>query len=851
MAKALQTNPSRWIFARERSAICRLVVYVIVLLAAVIANNQLWAQNDSGSSAYPAFSDSTAELLSVEEAFTVSVEENDAGTFEVLFDITPGHYLYRDKIDVISESADVSIAQISKPQGIETEDAFFGRTLIYREPTSITVGANQTGASNAISDQMDIAVLYQGCSDVGICYPPQTKLFSVALPALNEEPAGHSGSIGLDLKSSLNLGTSVPTTNDQTPASSPVHSSNSNTLQTALADPSTSELLPPDVAFMISVAKTTSTGIDINFFAEPGYYLYKDKISFALEDANNTSISDTRMPTGLSQFDEFFGDVEVYRGSVIATAMVTTSVAPSDANLIIGYQGCADIGVCFPPQTTVLPVNLSGIALNSSTDTGPSDRVNNATSAPPSANGITENSNASTLTQIDSKPKTVIAMSEQDRLATTLSTSSIGLVVLTFFGLGLLLAFTPCVFPMIPILSSIIAGQGKDTSPRKAFSLSLVYVLAMAFTYTIAGVFIGLSGENVQIWFQNPYVLSAFALVFVLLSLSMFGFYELQMPASIQNKLNRLSNKQQGGSYYGVAIMGFLSALVVGPCVTAPLVGALIFIADTGDALVGGTALFALSMGMGAPLLLIGTSFGTWLPKSGKWMEITKAFFGVMLLALAIWMLSRFLSAQITLFLSALLAIVTAVFMGALDRTSETTAGWRKLAKGGGIALILYGAALLMGAFAGGDSLLRPLDSLSNSYSISNNQRVETSDEIHFQTVKTTAELDTLLAKAAANNQSVMLDFYADWCVSCKEMEAFTFSDTVVQTKLKGTITLQADVTANDNADKAMLKRFGLFGPPGIIFYRPDGTEVREARVVGFMSSDKFANHLDTHLAAN
>lgn len=798
----------------------------------------------------PAFSNQPMALLSVEEAFQVAVQNQTHDGFDVRFDIVPGHYLYRERIDVLTDSTTTKIASIYKPDGLEIEDPFFGNTVIYRAPQVVTVGLTRPQLDKAPS-MLDMKVLYQGCSDIGICYPPQTHELSVSLPALpepGEEPMIESlkDRVGLDLPSALNIADPLNNRVRET-AASPVPATTDSSLQSTLSDPLSAELLPPDVAFMVSVAQTTDTGLDLIFFAEPGYYLYKDKIKFTLENAGSASITDTVLPKGLEQYDDFFGDVEVYRGSVTTTAVVTTPEKSTDATLRIDYQGCADIGVCFPPQTTLLPVNLASViptVLAANTTVPQSDT--NQTNPDTSQNNIANSDRAVSSSSNQSSG----LISEQDRLAQTLSNSGIGWVILTFFGLGLLLAFTPCVFPMIPILSSIIAGQGATTSARKSFVLSLVYVLAMAVTYTVAGIFIGLSGENVQIWFQNPYVLSGLALIFVLLSLSMFGFYELQMPVSIQNRLNQLSNRQAGGSFYGVAIMGFLSALVVGPCVTAPLVGALIFIADTGNAVIGGTALFALSLGMGAPLLLIGTSFGTWLPRTGKWMEVTKAFFGVMLLALAIWMLSRFVPAQLTLFLSALLTIVTAVFMGALDSTSESTAGWRKLSKGIGIVLMLYGAALVMGAFSGSSSLLKPLSGLASSTSGAPIDASKNSDELHFEIIKTTLDLDTVIAEATANNQSVMLDFYADWCISCKEMEAFTFTDRQVQDKLRNTVTVQADVTANDADDKAMLKRFGLFGPPGIIFYRPDGREIREARVVGFMSADKFVNHLDTHLVS-
>jgi thiol:disulfide interchange protein DsbD len=402
---------------------------------------------------------------------------------------------------------------------------------------------------------------------------------------------------------------------------------------------------------------------------------------------------------------------------------------------------------------------------------------------------------------------------------------------------------------MIPILSSIIVGQGDDISTSKAFTLSLTYVLAMAVTYTVAGVIVGLSGENIQVWFQNPWVLSVFAGIFVLLSLAMFGFYELQMPSGIQNKLNNISSGAKQGSYVGAGIMGLLSALIVGPCVTAPLIGALIYIAETGNAWVGGIALFSLSMGMGAPLLAIGTSAGKILPKAGAWMDAVKAVFGVLLLGLAIWMLERFLPAPIILLLTGALLIVSAIYLGALDAIKEGASGWSKLWKGMGLISLVYGGILVIGAAGGSNSLLQPLQGIASTQQVANSDTHSTSGSEHalpFQQVKGVDGLQTALAQAAKEGRPVMLDFYADWCVSCKEMEAFTFSNGDVQRSLQNFVMLQADVTKNDAQDKALLKELGLFGPPAILFYDNTASELRNYRVVGFMDAGKFSSHVES-----
>ncbi|MEA3405626.1 MAG: protein-disulfide reductase DsbD, partial [Pseudomonadota bacterium] len=367
-----------------------------------------------------------------------------------------------------------------------------------------------------------------------------------------------------------------------------------------------------------------------------------------------------------------------------------------------------------------------------------------------------------------------------------------------------------------------------------AFVMSLVYVLAMSVTYTVAGVLAGIFGENLQVAFQNPWIIGTFSAIFILLAFSMFGFYELQLPGKLQTKLTNLSNKQEGGTLAGVAIMGFLSALIVGPCVAPPLAGALIYIGQTGDALLGGTALFAMSMGMGLPLLLLGTSAGKLLPRAGAWMDNVKAVFGVMLIGIAIWMAERIVPVEVTLISWSLLFIVSAVYLGAFESTAGKS-GWLKLIKGLGLALALYGTMILVGLLGGGKEMLQPLKVFQGGGSAQHQ-----SEHLTFKTIKSFEDLEAELAKG----QPVMLDFYADWCISCKEMEALTFTDKNVQTALIGVTLLQADVTANDATDKALMKKYGLIGPPAILFFNTQGEEQKAQRVVGFKNADDFTNNI-------
>jgi thiol:disulfide interchange protein DsbD len=400
---------------------------------------------------------------------------------------------------------------------------------------------------------------------------------------------------------------------------------------------------------------------------------------------------------------------------------------------------------------------------------------------------------------------------------------------------GLGLSLTPCVFPMIPILSGIIAGQGHKVTRGRGFALSLAYVLGMAVTYAAAGVAAGLTGTLLSVALQSPWVLAAFALVFVILSFSMFGFYELQLPTSLQSKLSDEAGHLQGGRGLGVFLMGALSALIVGPCVAAPLAGALLYIGQTGDAVFGGAALFVMALGMGVPLIIVGLSAGTLLPKTGPWMEAVKKSFGVLLLATAVWLVSPVIPAVVQMLLWAVLLIIPAIYLHALDPLPPHAKGWNRFWKGVGIVMLLTGAALLIGALSGSRDPLQPLSGLRGQAVAAEVKKLP------FEPVRTLAELD---AKVKAAGQPVMLDFYADWCVSCKEMERFTFSDPAVQAKLAGFKLLKADVTANSDDDKALLARFGLFGPPGILFFDAAGKEVKAVKVVGFQDAATFMQSL-------
>jgi thiol:disulfide interchange protein DsbD len=570
------------------------------------------------------------------------------------------------------------------------------------------------------------------------------------------------------------------------------------------------DFLPVDEAFEPILTPIDGNAVEVAFRVADGYYLYKDKISArAVSEVAQAGILE--LPAGEMKTDQYFGEMEVYHGDVFSKLSIARATPEAmDLDLELKYQGCADGGICYPPVTRVLNVSL------------------------PAATAV------SALSAV-SRAASAVPLSEQARLAQIISGSSIWIMIGTFFGAGLLLAFTPCVLPMVPILSGIIAGEGKNVSASRGFSLALSYVLGMALVYTAAGVAAAAAGLQLQATFNQPWVLALFSGLFVVLAAGMFGMYDLQMPSAIQSRLAGVSGDQKNGTVIGAFVMGAISSLIVTACVAPALVAALTVMAQTGDMVRGGAALFAMSLGMGAPLLAVGAAQGRLIPQAGAWMVTVKNAFGFMMLGLAIWMMSRVLPGEITLALWGILVFMAGVYMGGLTTLTPESAGTQKFGKGAGLLAVIYGAVLLVGSLAGSNSLLRPLEALNTG-----GGAVTTAEHrgLDFQRIKTTADLDSALANASASGKTAMLDFYADWCVSCIEMEEFTFTDADVQQVLANTILLQADVTANDEADQALLNRFGVFGPPTIIFFDTDGEQRHGYEVVGYMKAKDFANHV-------
>jgi thiol:disulfide interchange protein DsbD len=565
------------------------------------------------------------------------------------------------------------------------------------------------------------------------------------------------------------------------------------------------QFLPVDQAFVFTAIADGADRVLLDWQVAPGYYLYRHRTS-AKTSTPGFSLGEIAMPDGKKKTDEFFGDVEVYYGILTATVPVTRPTAASSFEVEVTYQGCADAGLCYPPVTKTVAIELPPPGTPSTSDVAP-------------------------------------MISEQDRLSSLISGGNLLAILASFFGFGLLLAFTPCVLPMIPILSGIIAGQGAAATPSRSFLLSVTYVLGMALTYTIAGAAFAAAGQQAQAFFQQPWIIIAFAALFVVLALAMFGLFDLKIPSALETRLANVSGRQKAGSFVGTAVMGALSALVVTACVAPPMVAALAVIGQTGDVLRGALALFVMAIGMGTPLLFVGIAGGRFLPHAGPWMTTIKALFGVLFLGVAVWMLERILPGALTLALWALLVIVGGYYFGGFGRTSAGAAAPRLLARGLGLAAIVWGTIMMIGAAAGGHDPLQPLRGATLP-GFGGQAGATASEALPFRKIASVGDLDRELAAAQAAGQPVMLDFYADWCVSCKEMEKYTFSVPEVQQDLAGFVLLKADVTANSEADQALFRRFGVYGPPTTAFFGTQGRECRAFRLVGYVKADDFRSHL-------
>lgn len=582
--------------------------------------------------------------------------------------------------------------------------------------------------------------------------------------------------------------------------------------------------LMPDEAFIPSAETVNGSRVDATLKLGDQIYIYKDQFGFEIKGESPIRIKTVDVSNEAVDHE---GE-RVYLEDVKAAIDFTKGPDAKEQEsivLVMKYQGCSEAGLCYEPSTKEFALTIDTAALESE---------ENAKEA------VEPFPEVSSLATEKTEENDSFGQSETDAIVDALKGGSLWSILVVFFGIGVVLSLTPCIFPMIPILSSIIVSQGEGISAKRGFLLSLIYVLAMAVAYSLAGVLAGIFGENLQVLLQNEWAIGAFALIFVALAFSMFGFYEIGLPSSWQSKLSSASDSASNkGGFVGVAVMGFLSALIVGPCVAPGLAGALIYIGQTGDALLGATALFVMSIGMGLPLLLIGVGAGKFMPRPGGWMDTLTKVFGAVMIAIAIWMLSRIVPESVNMLLWALFFMISGIYMGAFEPLEAAKRSWNALFKALGIVSMVYGVLLFVGMLSGSSSLLTPLDQFAKADSAV--VIVEEKGEA-FQVIHSSAELDAILD--ANRDKTVMLDFSAEWCSSCKEMEHITFSDAAVKAKMHEFVLVQADVTANSKEEKALTKRFGLYGPPGILFFK-NGEEVKNARIIGYQPPEKFLVHLN------
>ncbi len=722
-----------------------------------------------------------SELLPVDEAFAIEGRVAGPDRVVVRWRIADGYYMYRGRIGFNSESPGLEIGDPVLPPGEEKVDEFFGRVQTYRHLVEVELPLRRL---NPTVTELELVARSQGCADVGVCYPPHRQRLRLTLP----------GEAAM-------------------PLAEPAIGTGGGLLGNADSGLFGEQALPVDQAFTFETIATSATELLARWTIADGYYLYRDKIRFEIDPGAAVRLGAPRLPPGVAMTDEHFGDVEVYFGQVeVPVPIERTSGDAGVLNLTGYYQGCKEAGICYPPVERLLAVALPEYA-------GPL---------------------AAAVPAVAAADKPASPVSETQRLVGVLEQGRLMVALPLFFLIGLGLTFTPCVFPTIPILAGIIVGEGDQVGTRRAFALSAAFVLAMVLVYTAAGIITAGLGQNVQSWFQNAWVIGALVVVLIALALAMFGFYDLQLPASWQQKLSELSNRQRSGSYVGAFVMGGISTLIVGACVAPPLVAVVQHLAETGDLAYGGATLAALGLGQGAPLLLVGATGGKLLPRAGAWMNAVKAVFGVALLGLAVWMLERIVDPTLVMLLWGILLIASGVYLGAFERIAAGASGWFRLWKALGLVLVALGALELTGAAAGGKDWLRPLAALKGS-------GAAPAETVEFRKVKSLSELNAILA---ASDRPALLDFYADWCIDCRRMDKYTFPEPPVQAALAAGLALKADVTANDEIDQELMRAFRIIGPPAILFFDSDGVELPAYRVIGYQRPDKFGAHVERAFAA-
>lgn len=583
--------------------------------------------------------------------------------------------------------------------------------------------------------------------------------------------------------------------------------------------PGEQNFLSPDEAFQLQAERIDDDSVRLHWTIADDYYLYGHALAVESAEGSTLVPGELVVPDGVIKDDEFFGRTEVYYQALTVQLPLTGETRRQAGELQVTHQGCAEAGLCYPPQTTT--VGIDGEAPGSI-------EAGQAGATGPGAGDV--------------KPE---SLNQQDRLAGMLDEAALGWVLLAFFGAGLLLAFTPCVLPMLPILSSIIVGGNAGGSTRRGFILSTAYVLPMAAGYAALGAAAGLAGANLQAFLQTPWLIVPFVAIFGLLAMAMFGFFHLRLPARMQSKLTEFSNRQRGGTLLGVAAMGLLSALIVGPCMTAPLAGALLYIGQTGDVALGGLALFVLGLGMGLPLVLVGTFGAGLLPKAGPWMTRVQVVFGFILLGVSILMLGRVIPAPATVALWGVLLAAVAVSLGAFEPIKDHPGPWRRSARVAALVSGIWSLALILGAAAGSENPLRPLAFLNTPIQVSSmGQTTPSGADAEPAVMNGMADLQSRIEQANAEGKPVVVDFYADWCVSCKVMERRVFGDPAVRDAMAGVVRIKPDVTANSAADRDLMTTLGVLGPPTLLFFGPDGAERRSRRIVGEVNAATFLERI-------
>jgi thiol:disulfide interchange protein DsbD len=719
------------------------------------------------------------EPLMPDEAFALSTKIIDANTVRAEWKIADAYYLYKNKFKFISDTDGISPGKINFPKGKVKEDEFFGKVETYRKHIAVDIPLTRTGTA----DTLKMKITSQGCADMGICYPPQTKTISFTLPAMAAAetaaaPTKSSGNFN-PLDTLKKLGNNLGLTD------------------------SSDNFLHPDQAFIFSAEAVNGNTLRAHWDVADDVYLYRSKFKFELKNAEGISLGEAVMPTGKKKIDDAFGEMEVYYHSVdIDIPLERTNLDANDVILVAKYQGCADAGFCYPPISKEMPVSL------------------------PAASTATSSTD---ITGGDGDDKR----------------SFFGNLLFAF-GIGLLLTFTPCVLPMIPILVGVIVGQsGEQPTKMRAGVLSTSYVMGTAVTYSVAGWMAGYSGAQLQAYTQNAWAIGIVAAILVLLALSMFGFYQIQMPSFIQSKLQMKSQNVKGGSMTGTFFLGMVSALIVGACVTPLLMLVLGIAIQAGDPVLGASMMFAMSMGMGVILVMMGVGAGHLLPKAGTWMDTIKYIFGVLLIGVAIYLLTPLQSVPLLL-LWGTFFITCGVYMGATQSIPEGASNWRYLWKSLGIVVLIWGVLSLLGGMLGNRDVMQPLDlsqlNIGSSVQGSVTQSAIVEPHDLFIQLHSTDDLDRELAKAKAAGKAVMLDYYATWCTDCRRMEKATFSNPQVQKILREKfVLLQVDVEDPNNAKtEAIKKRYKVFGPPAMLFFDTSGKMRKDMNFYGFKTPDEF-----------